>query len=186
MTSFACLENVRCWNNSKSTVSHPDNKLGEWIYRHRSVGSGENATENITFQRFISERKEDIIDSLSTMAKQRNWKTQTAFICCPTKIDGDPNLCYLKNLAEDAIFTKNQYGKSTIVKFAVVDNNAIFVITTISSSVKPLGLVKVTFENEYYLHTSLGSFFTEEGAEKQFTLARGLEWTGGDTFDDYC
>ena len=37
-----------------------------------------------------------------------------------------------------------------------------------------------------YLHTSMGSFFTEEGAEKQFTLAQGLEWTGGDTFDDYC
>ena len=95
-------------------------------------------------------------------------------------------LCYLKNLFEDAIFTENQYGKSTIVKFAAVDSNAIVIITAISSSIKPLGLVKVTFEEGYYLHTSLGSFFTEEGAEKQFTLAQGLEWTGGDSIDDYC
>ena len=63
---------------------------------------------------------------------------------------------------------------------------AIVIITNIPSSVKTLGLVKVTFEDGYYLHTNLGSFFTEEGAEKEFVLAQGLEWTGGDTFDDYC
>ena len=91
----------------------------------------------------------------------------------------------MKNLSENAIFTENQYGKSTIVKFANIEN-AIILITAIPSSIKPLGLVKVTFENGYYLHTSLGSFFTDEGAEKQFTLAQGLEWTGGNTFDDYC
>lgn len=182
----ACLENVRCWNNSKSTVSRSEGKLGEWIYRHRSVSSRENPTENITSQSFICDRNTDVIDSLSSLAKQRNWKTPTAFVCCPTKIDGDPILCYLKNLTEKAIFTENQYGKSTVIKFAVIDNNAIIMITIISSSVKPLGLVKVTFENGYYLHTNLGSFFTEEGAEKQFTLAQGLEWTGGNTFDDYC
>lgn len=182
----ACLENVRCWNNSKSTVSRSDGKLGEWIYRHRSVSSRENPTENITSQSFICDRNTDVIDSLSSLAKQRNWKTPTAFVCCPTKIDGDPILCYLKNLTEKAIFTENQYGQSMVIKFAVIDNNAIIMITTIPSSVKPLGLVKVTFENGYYLHTSLGSFFTEKGAEKQFTLAQGLEWTGGDSIDDYC
>ena len=88
-------------------------------------------------------------------------------------------------MSEGAIFTKNIYGESTIVKLATVDN-MIFLITSIPSPIKPLGLVKITFENGYYLHTSLGSFFTDEGAEKQFTLAQGLEWTGGDTFDDYC
>lgn len=56
----------------------------------------------------------------------------------------------------------------------------------IPSSIKPLALVKVTYENGYYLHTNLGSFSTDDGAEKQFTLAQGLEWTGGDSIDDYC
>jgi len=26
----------------------------------------------------------------------------------------------------------------------------------------------------------------KDGAEKQFTLAQGFEWTGVDTIDDYC
>ena len=34
--------------------------------------------------------------------------------------------------------------------------------------------------------TNLGTFFTEVGVEKQYALAQGLEWTGGDTLDDYC
>lgn len=37
-----------------------------------------------------------------------------------------------------------------------------------------------------FLHTNLGSFFTEQGARKQYTLKQGLEWTGGDSIDDYC
>ena len=46
--------------------------------------------------------------------------------------------------------------------------------------------MKITFENGFYIHESQGTFFTLEGAEKQFTLAQGLEWAGGDSIDDYC
>ena len=159
-----CLENVKRWNNEKTKVNRPKGKIGDWIY---------------------TEMYYNIIDSLTPLAKQKDWKTPTNFVCCPEKIEGDPISCYYNNLLEDAIFTKNTYGESTIVKFASIDN-AIILITAISSPIKPYGLVKITFENEYYLHTSLGSFFTDEGADKQFTLAQGLEWTGGNTFDDYC
>ena len=182
----ACLENVKRWNDSKPQTKHSDAKIGEWIYQYRNAYLSRTPADHTMSENYKVERLSNIIDSLTPLAKQKDWKTPTKFVCCPTEIDGDPILCYLKNLYEDAIFTENQYGKSTIVKFAAVDSNAIVIITAISSSIKPLGLVKVTFEEGYYLHTSLGSFFTEEGAEKQFTLAQGLEWTGGDTFDDYC
>lgn len=141
-------------------------------------------SDKLKINRF--EVNSNISDSLTPLAKQRDWTTPTAFLCCPNEIVGDPILCYLKNLSVDAIFSENQYGKSTIVKYATIDDNAIVIITTIPSSNKPFALAKVTFEKGYYLHTSLGSFFTEEGAEKEFTLAQGLVWTGGDTFDDYC
>ena len=166
----ACLDNVSRWSGVRSKFSNPGSKIGDWIYQSR-----ENNESVIS-----------IIDSLSPLAKQADWKTPTKFVCCPEKIDGDPISCYLKNLYEDANFTENQYGKSTIVKYASVDNKAIVIITAIPSSIKPLALVKVTYENGYYLHTNLGSFSTDEGAEKQFTLAQGLEWTGGDSIDDYC
>ncbi len=46
--------------------------------------------------------------------------------------------------------------------------------------------MQITYENSFFVHTSLGSFFKSDGAEKEFTLAQGLEWMGGETFDDLC
>ena len=184
-----CLENVRKWSEDRNESSDKQgSKLGEWVYQSRYIEKRDvGVSSGITHsQRYPTQEKLDVIDSLTTMAKQKDWKTPTKFVCCPEEVDGDPILCYLENLHEDAIFTENQYGESTIVKYASVDNKAIVIITAIPSSIKPLALVKVTYENGYYLHTSLGSFFTDEGVEKQFTLAQGLEWTGGDSIDDYC
>ena len=181
----ACLENVKRWTNSIPKVNQSDAKIGEWIYQSRGVAHRANPIEHTRSKHSMPEWNSSIIDSLTPLAKQRNWITPTIFVCCPAEIDGSPILCYLNNLSEDAIFTENQHGKSTIVKYATIDNNAIVIITTILSSTKPFGLVKVSFENGYYLHTNLGSFFTEEGAEKEFLLAQGLKWVGGDTFDDY-
>ena len=182
----ACLENIKNWSKSIHKDNQANAKIGEWIYQYRSVDPMVNPADHTMHKHFTAERTSNLIDSLTPLAKQKDWKTPTTFVCCPTEIDGDPILCYLKKLSANAIFAENQYGKSIIVKYAIIDKNAIVIITTISSSVKPLGLVKVTFEEGYYLHTNLGSFFTEEGAEKEFVLAQGLEWTGGDTFDDYC
>jgi hypothetical protein len=44
----------------------------------------------------------------------------------------------------------------------------------------------IYIENGHYIHESIGSFFEEDGARKEFTIQTGGEWTGGDTFDDFC
>jgi len=54
------------------------------------------------------------------------------------------------------------------------------------STIKPWALAEITYEDGLYVHTGRHNFFTQEGAEKQFTLAQGLEWTGEDSLDDYC
>ena len=46
--------------------------------------------------------------------------------------------------------------------------------------------MQITYENSLFVHTSLGSFFKKDGAEKGFALALGLEWAGGENFDDLC
>lgn len=51
---------------------------------------------------------------------------------------------------------------------------------------KPYSLAEVTYEKDIFVHNNLESFFQKDGAEKQFTLAQGLEWTGGETFDELC
>ena len=85
---------------------------------------------------------------------------------------GDPIFCYLKNMKEGAVFNKNQYGDSIIEEFASIGKDAIVVISSIPSTIKSYALAKITFENDYYIHESLGTFFTYEGAKKQFTLAQ--------------
>ncbi len=54
------------------------------------------------------------------------------------------------------------------------------------SAIKPYSFADVPFQNNVFVHNNLGSFFQKAGAEKQFTLAQGLEWAGGDGIDDFC
>jgi hypothetical protein len=52
--------------------------------------------------------------------------------------------------------------------------------------VKDWSLARVLVEDELFVHEALGTFFTLEGATKQYVIKRGLNWEGGDTIDDYC
>jgi hypothetical protein len=162
-----CLDNVRKWSQTTSGSPKSGNKLGEWIYQR-------------------NEQDQRITDSLTPMAKQLDWRTPEEFVCCPDRVVGDPLNCYFERLSVDAVFAKNQYGESKIVKCELVDHQAIVVMTSVPSCLKPLAVAKITFENGYYIHASLGTFFSDEGAEKHFVLAQGLEWTDGDTIDDFC
>ena len=181
-----CLENVKRWvGDKKEPLPKQNSKLGEWIYKSQHNEKQDIGDAGSFLQTKRVEEKSDIIDSLTPMAKQKNWKTPTRFLCCPEKVEDEPINCYLKRLADDAVFSANQYGESSIVKYALADD-CIYLIITMTSGPKGWAVAKITFEDGYYLHESLGSFFTDEGAEKRFTLAQGLEWTGGDTFDDYC
>lgn len=123
--------------------------------------------------------------SLSPLAKQTGWRIPTEFLCCPIEITGEPIECYLNNLKIGEAFGNNKYGNSTILDFVKVDDS-IILKTQLPSEIKPFGLVKITYENGYFMHTNLGSFLLPDGAEKYFVLAQGLEWTGGATFDDGC
>lgn len=68
------------------------------------------------------------------------------------------------------------------------DRQSLYVMTESSegdAAIKRYALARITYEDGLFVHTG-HTFFTKEGAEKQFTLAQGLEWTGGDSIDDYC
>lgn len=130
----------------------------------------------------------DYIESLTAGAVQRNWRTPTEFPYSPQKISNTPLEDYLKNLQIGKIFCKHQYGQSKIIKFGLSkDKNSIAIqCFDAENPVKSWYIAQVTFENNLFVHTTYTSCFTEEGAEKYYTLALGEEWTGDDVFDDYC
>ena len=54
-----------------------------------------------------------------------------------------------------------------------------------ASAVKRWALALVTSEEGLYVHTNLGSFFEERGAEKALCEATGGEWKGEEGIDDW-
>ena len=175
----ASKERLLAW--AKSDKPLQGGTLGEWIY-NRSLSNQftANVAEELEF-----------INSLTPNAVQiaRNWKTPSEFPCCPKTITHNPIADYTSNLKVGNIFSQNQYTSSIIERFAISkDEKTLWIMCKSGDEnpIKPYSLAEITYQNDVFVHNSLGTFFEKNGAEKQFTLAQGLEWSGGDTIDDYC
>jgi len=99
---------------------------------------------------------------------------------------------YYNNLKINKRFCYKTY-KSGKIGYRVLDycynkNTEILTVATQCENkegVKTLFLTNITLANNEYEY-STRSFFSPDGLEKYFTLAKGEEWTGGDVIDDYC
>ncbi len=131
----------------------------------------------------------NIIESLTPGAAQRNWRTPSEYPYTPQELEDNPLAAYAANLTAGGVFSRNQYGASLVMDSGFSeDRQSLFVMTESSegdAAVKRYALGEVTYEDGLFVHSG-HTFFTREGAEKQLTLAQGLEWAGGDSIDDYC
>jgi hypothetical protein len=176
--SQASKERLLTWAKNKKPLQ--GGSLGEWIY-NRSVPNQftANVEEELAF-----------INSLTPNAVQiaRNWRTPSEFPFCPKANTHNRLSDYTANLKSGHIFSRNQYTSSIIERFAISKDEKILWIMCNSGDenpIKPYSLAEITYQNDVFVHNSLGTFFVKDGAEKQFTLLQGLEWAGGDTIDDY-
>nr|WP_121272804.1 HNH endonuclease signature motif containing protein [Pedobacter schmidteae] len=168
-----CRERLSAW--AKSEKFPIGGSLDAWIFtRYTSYG------EPI-------EKAPILIQAITPNALQREWQTPSEFPCCPQEYTGEPIQAYSQRLTEDAVFCVNDLYSSVVYKSVVInDGQSIYVMTHNEEGMKGWALAEVTFEDGMFVHTSKGTFFEEKGAEKQYCLAQGLEWTGGDGVDDYC
>ena len=128
-----------------------------------------------------------LVQAITPNALQHKWQKPSEFPCCPQEYTGEPIQAYSQRLTEDAVFCVNDLYSSVVYKSVVInDGQSIYVMTHNEEGMKGWALAEVTFEDGMFVHTSKGTFFEEKGAEKQYCLAQGLEWTGGDGIDDYC
>lgn len=125
-------------------------------------------------------------------ALQKDWKTPTEFLCCPTNSSDTPLEDYYSNLAIGRIFTQNRYGKYEVLDFAKLENDKTLLVATKScqdngfGGAMSYGLAKIYHSGFQFLHESIRTFYSEDGVRKQFTLLQGKEWNGPDSIDDYC
>ena len=167
------LKRLLAWAKSDKLPS--GGSLGEWIY-------------NRSLPNEFEEEVLELTTSLTPNAVQKNWKTPCEFPYCPQTVADNPIIIYAKNIKIGKAFSQNPYFNSIVSDLAISkDENTLWVMCKNSDdeAIKPWTLAQVTYENDLFVHESLGSFFGKDGAEKYFTLAQGLEWTGGDTHDDF-
>lgn len=172
-------ERLLAWAKSEKPLQ--GGSLGEWIYNR---GLPNQLADNV-------EEELEFINSLTPNAVQkiRNWKTPSEFPCCPQENIHKPIADYYENLKVGNVFSRNQYTSTIIECFAISnDENKLLIMCKSGDEnpIKPYSLAEITYQNDVFIHNSLGTFFEKGGVEKQFMLAQGLEWTGGDTIDDYC
>lgn len=148
--------------------------LGDWIF-------GRN-------EPVIEEPQPELVVSQTPGAVQRNWKVPAEFPLCPAIDDPTPLETYFGRLNIGAVAVVSPWGETKIGEAALSsDGKAILLLGEHrKDSIKPWSLSKITFEAGKFVHESQGTFFMRDGAEKEFTLAQGLPWEGGETFDDYC
>ncbi|MBQ3657113.1 MAG: hypothetical protein II956_09785 [Bacteroidales bacterium] len=93
---------------------------------------------------------------------------------------------YYDNLSKGKVFSKNCYGESTIVDYAMFKDDKAIGVVTQSNNVKRTACCKIYICGDKFAHENHGSYFDERGGERFLIMAQGLEWTGGDIFDDFC
>lgn len=97
---------------------------------------------------------------------------------------------YLNCLSKGLVFYKRQY-KTEFVQYTIIEfyydeqKDLLTVATFYKSGIKSYYLTEITRKNDMFIYDTR-SFFDPNGIEKYMTLAKGLEWTGGDVIDDFC
>lgn len=169
--------------------------VGEWIYDERKpTPEPSNFQIDVApnFSAPVEERKmrlqEDysLKDSLTPGAKQQDWKTPAEFPQIPQAISATPLQDYLARLPKGAIYTRNHWGESPVYDAAISEDGSHLAVITEISGVTHYALSEVFFKDGFFVHKSIRTFFTEEGAQKNFAESLGLEWSGGDVMEDYC
>lgn len=196
-----CKEHMSIWANTGKKPK--GGSLGEWVYEPIKKKEkfdkkpGEDFLEKYVYKPIIKEeeifsRRSELVMALTKRCAQHKWRVPSYFPCCPEEIGVNPLEEYFQNLKVGAVFSYNNvYPKSMLLEFVKITNNASILVMCeigdeIDCVIKPWAITEITFKNGLFIHSNLGSFFSKDGADKVFCIEQGLEWTGGDTFDDFC
>jgi hypothetical protein len=171
------LQRLRDWATSKRIPS--GGRLGSWLFIPQGASQTISGVEE-------GSRLPTMINAITPNAVQIGIKYPCTFPCCPQdQYEEEPLKAYQDMLIKDVVVLKNNiYEATVLVSSLSKEETEIFVITHNEKNIKHFALLKIYYANGFFVHESLGTFFEFEGANKRFTIGIGLEWNGGETFDD--
>lgn len=198
----ACKKHMDRWAEEDSKQESTGKGIGDWIFSDEEMagaGRWSDGSSSSYRRQFAQQRAEieemnrreyekqyGLKDSLTPGAKQIEWKTPTEFPQTPSTVSSTPLQDYLSRLAKGTIYCRNQYGDSLVYDAAMSEDGSHLAVLAQIPGVTHYALSEISFSDGVFIHKSIRTFFTEEGAIKYFTLSLGREWTGGDVMEDYC
>lgn len=169
-----CLTNWNNWvKNAKiETTKKTEPKNENWMYENPFMDRVPNAyggyselqrptsvikEPEITQADNHQEEKEPIkTQSLTPNAVQLDWKYPVYFPCCPQEFSGNPLEAYMANLEEGKVFSQNDLGVSTILKYGMPKSDCLWVMCKISIGWKTHAFTKITYEDGIFYHENMG------------------------------
>jgi hypothetical protein len=164
-------ERLERWATSTNAPS--GGVIGDWIFGARN--SAERPEEPVS----------DVL-SLTLNAVQRNWRTPATFEQCPDACSLDALTEYASRLTEGTVFARDANGQSVTVTAQKGENFLSVVCHLPNNPIKGWAVAKVTVENGKFVHESLGSCFTVEGAIKRHCGLLNIPCEYKETFDDFA
>lgn len=166
------LKRMVAW--AASDRSSGNGSLGDWIFGREAMPE--------------KEERPELFASKTIGAFQRNWRVPAEFPLCPDTNVSAPLATYFARLQKGCVAAISPWGETRVEDVAMSkDGGSLFLLGGHGEdAIKPWSLSQITFEDGKFVHESKGTFFMRDGADKEFTIAQGLPWEGGDTFDDNC
>lgn len=171
------LDRLTAW--AKAPTKPQGESLGEWVFReHQSSTPPDTPRPYQPVSQYQSPETEvyesPILDeetqSLTPNVVQINWKTPTEFPCCPKQVSDNPLEAYLANLEEGKVFSINEYGDSTILRFGMPQLDCLWIMCRISIGFKTHAFTMITFKDGIFYHRNNGAYDIGDEPDKLFDM----------------
>lgn len=143
--------------------------LGEWLYGTRERADFEPEPEEY--------------ESLTPSVIQVRWKVPSEFPCCPSSTHEGSLADYAEQLTFGTEFVRNDYYNGLVVQCGFGEDGLV-VLTHSPSGIKDWAITHVSVKDEFFFHRSAGTYFSLQGALKEFCQLTGEEFS--ESIDDYC
>lgn len=183
------LERLTNW--AKERPKPQGGGLGEWVFQERRVNVNTEMTNSVSSYSIMSEaikgnalfekpqleKRETLrTQSLTLNAMQVNWKNPVLFPCCPQHFSGNPLEAYMVNLKEGIMFSTNNYGNSSVLRFGMPQPDCLWVMCHVQIGWKTHAFTKITFEDGIFYHENKGVYDIGDEPEEIFeSILKGSE-----------
>ena len=106
--------------------------------------------------------------SLTPNAIQVNWKYPVLFPCCPQQFTEKPLETYMANLEEGKMFSSNDWGESSVLRYGMPQADCLWVMCDISIGFKTHAFTKITFKDGIFYHENKGVYDIGDDPEEMF------------------